>query len=254
MQRLIREAMYDGALGFLDGAEGPRRAAGHCDDDERWALASVLGELGTGVFQVAGGAPGGTKQTRAVAREVAARTRPAVDLQPHVRSDRQSPGRGRAPEVSRGRVQERRAATARPCRPSPARSSTSSEASTSRRTRTSPTRKASSAACRLGTGSWPCPIKTGCVPSATSKSARQCPPRRLEHRRAGRRGDRSARPHARPVQSALGPRQGVHDRQGQNRHLSGKSVEQIAKEQNKGIMDAFLDLSLDLRICRPVSR
>ena len=32
---------------------------------------------------------------------------------------------------------------------------------------------------------------------------------------------------------------------GQNRHLEGKSVEQIAKEQNKGIMDAFLDLSLD---------
>ena len=32
---------------------------------------------------------------------------------------------------------------------------------------------------------------------------------------------------------------------GQNRHLEGKSVEQIAKEQNMGIMDALLDLSLD---------
>ena len=32
---------------------------------------------------------------------------------------------------------------------------------------------------------------------------------------------------------------------GQNRHLEGKSVAQIAKDQNKGIMDAFLDLSLD---------
>src|SRR5437899_11844827 len=31
----------------------------------------------------------------------------------------------------------------------------------------------------------------------------------------------------------------------QNRNLEGKSIEQIAKEQNKGIMDAFLDLSLD---------
>ena len=29
------------------------------------------------------------------------------------------------------------------------------------------------------------------------------------------------------------------------RHLEGKTIEQIAKEQNKGIMDAFLDLSLD---------
>src|SRR2546423_312930 len=32
---------------------------------------------------------------------------------------------------------------------------------------------------------------------------------------------------------------------GQNRHLEGKSVEKIAQEQNKGVMDAFLDLSLD---------
>jgi N-acyl-D-aspartate/D-glutamate deacylase len=32
---------------------------------------------------------------------------------------------------------------------------------------------------------------------------------------------------------------------GQNRHLEGKTIEQIATEQNKSIMDAFLDLSLD---------
>src|ERR1700721_2841177 len=32
---------------------------------------------------------------------------------------------------------------------------------------------------------------------------------------------------------------------GQNRHLEGKSVEQIAKEQNKRAMERFLDLSLD---------
>src|SRR5206468_1425461 len=30
-----------------------------------------------------------------------------------------------------------------------------------------------------------------------------------------------------------------------NRHLEGKSVQQMAQEQNKGVMDAFLDLSLD---------
>ena len=46
---------------------------------------------------------------------------------------------------------------------------------------------------------------------------------------------------------ALGPRRGVHDRaRAQNRHLSkARGIEQIAKEQNKGIMDAFLDLSID---------
>src|SRR6202022_3058532 len=79
MQRLIREAMYDGALGFStapkdrgDPGGGPHARGGG-------ALASVLGDLGTGVFQVAGGAPGGTKQTRAVARELAARTgRPSL--------------------------------------------------------------------------------------------------------------------------------------------------------------------------------
>ena len=80
-----------------------------CDDDERWALASVLGELGTGVFQVAGGAPGGTKQTRAVARELAARTgRPSI-YNLMSRSDRQPRRVGRAPALARGRVQERRA-------------------------------------------------------------------------------------------------------------------------------------------------
>src|SRR6202047_5177611 len=79
MQRLIREAMYDGALGFSTAPKDRGDPAGVPDDAERWALASVLGELGNGVFQVAGGAPGGTKQTRAVARELAARTgRPSI--------------------------------------------------------------------------------------------------------------------------------------------------------------------------------
>ena len=73
MQRLIRDAMYDGALGFSTAPKDRGDPAGVPDDAERWALASVLGELGTGIFQVAGGAPGGTKQTRAVARELAAR-------------------------------------------------------------------------------------------------------------------------------------------------------------------------------------
>src|SRR5258708_9362349 len=75
MQRLIRDAMFDGALGFSTAPKDRGDPAGGPDDDERWALARVVGELGTGVFQVAGGAPGGTKATRQVARELAARTR-----------------------------------------------------------------------------------------------------------------------------------------------------------------------------------
>src|SRR5439155_21371750 len=65
MQRLIREAMYDGALGFSTAPKDRGDPAGVPDDAERWALASVLGELGTGVVQVAVGAPGGAMATRA---------------------------------------------------------------------------------------------------------------------------------------------------------------------------------------------
>ncbi len=79
MQRLIREAMYDGALGFSTAPKDRGDPAGVGDDAERWALASVLAELGTGIFQVAGGAPGGTVATRRVAQELAARTgRPSI--------------------------------------------------------------------------------------------------------------------------------------------------------------------------------
>jgi N-acyl-D-aspartate/D-glutamate deacylase len=79
MKRLIREAMYAGALGFSTAPKDRGDPAGVCNDDERWALAGVLGELGTGIFQVAGGAPGGTAATREVARQLAARTgRPSI--------------------------------------------------------------------------------------------------------------------------------------------------------------------------------
>ena len=79
MQKLVREAMYAGALGFSTAPKDRGDPAGAAIDAERWALASVLGELGTGVFQVAGGGPGGTAATRQVARELAARTgRPSI--------------------------------------------------------------------------------------------------------------------------------------------------------------------------------
>ena len=107
MQRLIREAMHDGALGFSTAPKDRGDPAGVGDDAERWALASVLGELGTGVFQVAGGAPGGTKQTRAGRPRARGAHRPSVDLQLDVGSDRQPRRVGRAPALARGRVQER---------------------------------------------------------------------------------------------------------------------------------------------------
>jgi N-acyl-D-amino-acid deacylase len=79
MQRLVRDAMHAGALGFSTSPQGRGDPAGAGTDAERLALAEVLGELGTGVMQVSGGAPGGTKATRQMARELAARTgRPTI--------------------------------------------------------------------------------------------------------------------------------------------------------------------------------
>ncbi|HEY7579541.1 MAG TPA: amidohydrolase family protein, partial [Acetobacteraceae bacterium] len=57
MQRLLREGMRAGALGFSTSPLGRGDPAGAATDAERLALASVLGELGTGVMQVSGGAP-----------------------------------------------------------------------------------------------------------------------------------------------------------------------------------------------------
>jgi hypothetical protein len=51
-RRIGRE--LSGKCGSGSGRSGD--PAGIGDEDERWALASVLGKLGTGVFQVAGGA------------------------------------------------------------------------------------------------------------------------------------------------------------------------------------------------------
>src|SRR2546422_9615804 len=67
MQQQVREGMLAGALGFSvanfvgqgEGLFGVKVPSSVATDDERYALGSVLGELGTGVFQVSGGAPGG---------------------------------------------------------------------------------------------------------------------------------------------------------------------------------------------------
>jgi len=71
--------MQAGALGFSTAPEGRGDAAGAAPDEERWALGSVLGELGTGLFQVSGGSPQGTRGSHRTARELSSRTgRPAI--------------------------------------------------------------------------------------------------------------------------------------------------------------------------------
>jgi N-acyl-D-aspartate/D-glutamate deacylase len=79
MQRLVREGMQAGALGFSTAPARRRDPAGAASDAERYALAGVLAEVGTGMIQVSGGAPGGTRASHLLARELSFRTgRPAV--------------------------------------------------------------------------------------------------------------------------------------------------------------------------------
>ncbi len=87
MQAEIRKGVLAGALGFSvgnfadQGEEifGVKVPSAVASDEERFALASVLGELGTGVFQVSGGAAGGYIGPARTAQELSRRTgRPAI--------------------------------------------------------------------------------------------------------------------------------------------------------------------------------
>ncbi len=87
MKRQVREGILAGALGFSvgnfadQGGEifGVKVPSSVASDEERFALASVLGELGTGVFQVSGGAAGGYIEPHRAAQELSRRTgRPAI--------------------------------------------------------------------------------------------------------------------------------------------------------------------------------
>ena len=78
MKRLTREGILAGALGFSTGSCN-MSPCGIATDEERFALASVLGELGTGIFQVSGGSTGGVFGPLHLAKELSIRTgRPAI--------------------------------------------------------------------------------------------------------------------------------------------------------------------------------
>jgi len=87
MKEEVRKGILAGALGFSignfadQGGEifGVTVPSSVATDEERYALGSVLGELGTGVFQVSGGAAGGYTEPAKIAQELSRRTgRPAI--------------------------------------------------------------------------------------------------------------------------------------------------------------------------------
>ena len=87
MKAEVRKGILAGALGFSvgnfadQGEEifGVRVPSSVASDAERFAVGDVLGELGTGVFQVSGGAAGGYTTPAGIAQELSRRTgRPAI--------------------------------------------------------------------------------------------------------------------------------------------------------------------------------
>ena len=79
MKQLVREGMLAGALGFSTTPKDRDDPAGVAAEEERYILGSVLGELGSGLFQVSGGSPEGVYASHRTARRLSRRNgRPAI--------------------------------------------------------------------------------------------------------------------------------------------------------------------------------
>jgi N-acyl-D-aspartate/D-glutamate deacylase len=245
MRRLVREGMLAGGLGFSTAPAGRMDPAGHAPDEERFALGSVLGELGAGIFQVSGGSPEGVYASHRTATELSRRTgRPAIynlvsqeindpdGWKQHLQQLEESfksgaRAYGSCISVTAGPIFNLRQGLDVP----------QDEDLINPRT--------------MFTGM---PTWDSVMAQPVEERIRSF--RDLEIRRALS---------AEAVEGTVAQGAGRADRQGRrrrfnrrwdlvqvlmtheerNRHLEGKSVEQLAQEQGKSIMEAFLDLSLD---------
>ena len=79
MKSVVREGMLAGALGFSTTPKDRDDPAGVASEEERYILGSVLGELGSGLFQVSGGSPEGVYASHRTAKELSRRNgRPSI--------------------------------------------------------------------------------------------------------------------------------------------------------------------------------
>ena len=246
MKRLVREGMLAGCLGFSTTPQGRDDPAGVAAEEERYTLGSVLGELGVGLFQVSGGSPEGVYASHRTARELSGRTgRPAIYNQ--VSQELNNPdgwkehlqwledsfksgarAYGSCVAVTGGPIFNLRLGLDVP----------------------QDEDLISPHIMFQGMATWD---KVMALPYQDRMRSFRDP----ETRRAlGAEAVEGTAAQETPGADRRGRERGFFNRrwdlvqvfmahQERNRHFEGKSVEQLAQEQGKGIMDAFLDLSLD---------
>ena len=245
MKRLTRDGILAGALGFSTGS-GNMSPCGIATDEERFALASVLGELGTGIFQVSGGSTGGVFGPLHLAKELSIKTgRPAIynliSQQINAPPDQWKEHLGLLEDAFKAGARAYGSClsvTAGPIFNLRQGLDTAQDEDL-----------ISPHIMFAGMPTWDTVM-------AQPVQERIRSLRDLETRKALSEEAVAGTVDQEPGTDRRGRRQRGFNRrwdlvevfmtyQERNRQLEGKSVEQLAKEQGKGVMDAFLDLSLD---------
>ncbi|CAI8040362.1 D-aminoacylase [Geodia barretti] len=252
MKAEVRKGILAGALGFSvgnfadQGEEifGVRVPSSVASDAERFAVGDVLGELGTGVFQVSGGAAGGYTTPAGIAQELSRRTgRPAIYNLLAQELSKPDEWKGAPPDGGGCLPVRHQGLCLLPVRHG------GSDLRPPRRLGRAGRRGHDQPHHRI-----PGHDNVGLGDGPAGGGADPLLPRpgdspRPEHRGRGDRG-RAPVPHEpghphHELQPPLDLVQVYMAHEERNRRYSGMSVEEVATEQGKGIMDAFLDLVLD---------
>jgi N-acyl-D-aspartate/D-glutamate deacylase len=252
MRQVVRDGMMAGAVGFsvgnfIDqgfGIFGINVPSSVANDEERFALADVLGEVGTGVFQVSGGAPGGVFGPAYHSQDLARRTGRPV-MYNLISQEINHPDRWRE------HLQLLEESFKSGIRAYASSLSVSAGPIFNLRLGLDTGEDEDMISPRIifqGMPTWDTVMSQPV--NDRMRALRDTEIRRaLSVEAVETEGDHSYRMGAAGRQASFNRRwdlvQVFMTNEVRNRHLSGKSVEELAQEQGKGIMDAFLDLSLD---------